>query len=394
MNLLDFLFPRRHEWKEAKSTFKLLNGYTPSFRNWNGRIYESELVRAAIDARARHISKLSPILRATARPKMCAALERTPNRWQTWSQFLYRVSTILDVRNTCFIVKIRDAAGETVGVYPICPESWELVTVGEESEPWLRFQFANGERAAQALRDVGILTKFQYSSDFFGESNGALKETMQLITIQRQGIEEAAKNASTYRYMAKVSNFTKAEDLARERQRFDTENFREGNGLGQLLLFPNTYNDIKELSQRSYAVDADQMKTIQESVYRYFGVNDKIMKNEATGDQLDAFFNGAIEPFSIQLSDVMTRQLFTEREQGYGNKILFTANRLQYMTTAAKINMAAQLGDRGILMIDEIRELFNYAPLPDGAGQHAPIRGEYYMVDEGKGNDNESGKDQ
>ena len=109
MNLLDFLFPRRHEWKEAKSTFKLLNGYTPSFRNWNGRIYESELVRAAIDARARHISKLSPIMRATARPKMCAALERTPNRWQTWSQFLYRVSTILDVRNTCFIVKIRDA---------------------------------------------------------------------------------------------------------------------------------------------------------------------------------------------------------------------------------------------------------------------------------------------
>ena len=36
-------------------------------------------------------------------------------------------------------------------------------------------------------------------------------------------------------------------------------------------------------------------------------------------------------------------------------------------------------------MIDEIRELFNYPPLENGAGQHAPIRGEYYMADEGKG---------
>ena len=54
--------------------------------------------------------------------------------------------------------------------------------------------------------------------------------------------------------------------------------------------------------------------------------------------------------------------------------------------------MAQQLGDRGILTINEIRELFNYEPLPDGGGQHAPIRGEYYMVDEGRndgGNDDE-----
>jgi hypothetical protein len=54
------------------------------------------------------------------------------------------------------------------------------------------------------------------------------------------------------------------------------------------------------------------------------------------------------------------------------------------MATGSKINMAKELGDRGVLMIDEIRELFNYEPLPNGAGQHAPIRGEYYMVDEGK----------
>lgn len=49
------------------------------------------------------------------------------------------------------------------------------------------------------------------------------------------------------------------------------------------------------------------------------------------------------------------------------------------------------MGDRGVLTIDEIRELFNYAPLPDGAGAHAPIRGEYYFVDEGKDNETDEG---
>ena len=80
----------------------------------------------------------------------------------------------------------------------------------------------------------------------------------------------------------------------------------------------------------------------------------------------------------------MTGMIYTEREHIAGNKAMLTANRLQYMSIADKVSVSQQLGDRGALLIDEIRDLFNYGPLPDGAGQHAPIRGEYYMVDEGR----------
>ena len=55
--------------------------------------------------------------------------------------------------------------------------------------------------------------------------------------------------------------------------------------------------------------------------------------------------------------------------------------------------MAKELGDRGAILIDEIRELFNYAPLPDGAGQVAPIRGEYKATDELGGSDTEDNAD-
>lgn len=380
MGLLDKVFPRRQNGI-VSNYFRLLNGYTPVFRSFGGGIYESELVRAAIDAKARHISKLKVEPRGSAKPKLYTQLQKAPNDWQTWTQFLYQVSTILEVKNTAFIIPILNRFGDIAGIYPICPNRWELVTVGESKEPWLRFHFSGEQVAAMELSKVGILTKFQYKSEFFGEDNGALKETMELLHIQRQGIEESAKNAASYRFMAKVTNFTKADDLSKERQRFDDENFqRDGGGL---LLFPNTYTDIKELSARNYSVDPEQLNIIKTNVYDYFGVNEKVIQNSAKGDELDAFFNGAIEPFAIQLSEVLTKMIYSKEEQGYNNKISVTANRLQYMTTSEKVAYARDLGDRGMVLIDEVRELFNLEPLPDGAGQVAPIRGEYYMVGQG-----------
>ena len=134
------------------------------------------------------------------------------------------------------------------------------------------------------------------------------------------------------------------------------------------------------------------MEMIRGNVSIYYGVNDKVMRNEATGDDLDAFFNGAIEPWAIQFSEAMTKAIFSERERALGSFLISNANRLQYMTTAAKVSMAQQLGDRGALLIDEIRELFNYPPLPDGAGQKAPIRGEYYYANEDEGGNDDAEK--
>ena len=54
--------------QQADGYFKTLTAYRPVFHNWRGEIYESELVRAAIDARARHNSKLAIVLQGAAQP--------------------------------------------------------------------------------------------------------------------------------------------------------------------------------------------------------------------------------------------------------------------------------------------------------------------------------------
>ena len=393
MGLLDLIFrPDRAKesqkaLQDAQGFFKTFTAYRPVFHSWQGEIYESALVRAAIDAGARHASKLSVATQGAAQQSLQNKLKQGPNQWQTWSQFLYRAYTILRVYNTLFITPVFDADMRITGYYPILPTECEIIEY--KNEPWLRYRFHWGDHAAVELRKVAILTRFQLKDDFFGSSNGVLDETMQLITMQNQGIAEAAKNSATYRFMAQLNNFSKASDMALERQRFSSENLRADSEAGGLLLFPNTYTNIKQIDTKQYSVDAEQLKLIQFNVYSYFGVNEKVLTNEATSDELDAFFNGEIEPFAIQLSEAMTKAIFSERERSSGAGFVVTANRLQYMNVSQKVALAQQLGDRGAITIDEIRELFNYPKLPDGRGEHAPIRGEYYYA----GEDNENGKE-
>ena len=224
------------------------------------------------------------------------------------------------------------------------------------------------------------MTKYQYKSDFMGESNHALIPTLDLINIQNQGIQEGVKSAATYRFMAQVNNFTKAEDLRKERARFTEENFSKEAKGGGLLLFPNTYTNIKQIDTSPWVINASQMKAIQESVYEYFGVNEDVLTNKAYGDAWSAFYEGAIEPFAIQFSEVMTKMLFTLREQTEGNEVMATANRLQYLSNSEKLNVSSQMLDRGIMSINDVREIWNLPPVEGGDARI--VRGEYYNADQ------------
>ena len=380
MGLFDRIFgnrPKVNE-KDYEGTFKMLNGYTPRFTSHRGGVYESQMVRAAIHARATHVSKLKVEMMGSARPALQSKMKHGPNQFQTWSQFMYRLSSILDVYNTAFIVPVYDEYGEPSGIYTPLPRECEILQYN--GEPWLRYRFNWGEHASEPLEYCGIMTKFQLKHDFFGESNAALEPTMDLISIQNQGIEEGVKSAATYRFMAKVNNFTKGMDLAEERKKFTEQNLgREAKG-GGILLFPNTYQDIKQIDVKPWVVDAEQMRIINDNIFEYFGVNSEILRNEAYGDKWTAFYEGAIEPFAIQFSEVVTKMLFTLREQTNGNKIMATANRLQYLSNAEKLNVSTQLLDRGIITLNDAREIWNLPDLGE-AGDVRIIRGEYYDAD-------------
>ena len=385
MGMLEKIFGKREQPAGLKNAqiFKMLEGYTPAWTTWRGSVYESELIRASLDAWGRHAGKLKPNVSGSALPELQKKMNVKPNAFNEWSQFLYQTATILGVRNNAFLVKTRDEYGNPTGIINIVPDTWELVEY--ENEPWIRFILSNNKRRAERLAETGIMVRFQYKSELFGESNEAMKPVLDLITMQRQGITEGIKNGNSYRFWAKSDNWASDEDLGGEMERFNKFTFGNKKAAGGVLLFPNTYEDINEMKTTGYAVNKDEQEHIKTNVCDYFGVNEDILQNKAYGDAWLAFYEGFVEWFAIQLGEVVSGMLYSDRERGaYENQIFFTSNRLQYMSNADKLNAIQTYADRGLMTRNELREISNLAPLPEPYGSQIPARGEYYDIKEPK----------
>jgi hypothetical protein len=350
-----------------------------------GSIYDEQDIRACIHALANHTGKLKVEFTGSAKPELIRKLKKAPNQFQSWYQFLYRLRTIYEVHNTAFIVPIFDIYGEMSGIFCCVPTQCEVVSYA--GVPYLRYTFRDGSKASIELNMCGVMVKHQYKDDLFGENNKALLPTLDLITITNQGIKEATKSSASYRFWAKITNFTKTEDLAKERKRFSNENFaREAEG-GGILLFPNTYSDIHQVEAKPWVVSPMQSKENRNSLFDYFGVNEDVLQNKAYGDSWVAFYEGAIETWAIQFSEVLSNMIYSLREQGTGNGVIASSNRLQYLSNAEKLNVSRDLFDRGILSTNQVMDIWNL-PHVEG-GDERFIRGEYVTVEDKTNNSSE-----
>ena len=371
MGVFETIFKRPKADLKAEGYFKMLNGYTPVFTNAPESLYEMELTRAAIHSFASFASKLKPEISGAAKKNLERTLQFKPNPFMDTSKFIYRIATILSVNNTCFIV------GELIGYYPLLPQRCEVVEFG--GAPFLRYTFASGQKAAIEFERVGVMTNFQYKDDFFGESNAALRPTMQLIHTQNQGIINGVKNSASVRFLAKVANMLKPEDITKERKRFTADNLSADNQSG-MVIYDAKFADVKPIESKPFTVNAAQMAQINENVFNYFGTNAGILQNRYTEDEWNAYYEGKIEPFAIQLSLVLSNMTFSDRELSFGNAITFTANRLQYASNATKLNISTQLFDRGLLNRNGVMDIWNMAHVEGGDKYY--IRKEYTEVSE------------
>lgn len=354
--------------------FTMLDGYSPVFTTYDGGVYEMELTRACIHTFANHCSKLQPKVSGADGRGIQALLDGKPNPFMTSAQFLYKAATIYETQNTCFIIPILDRFDRIIGYYPVLPSMTELRE--QNGEPFCVYTFGNGERAAIELSRVGVVSKFLYRNDFFGEDNSALEPTMQLLSTQNQGIAEGIKNSASYRFMATVSNFTKGKDLVQERKNWVEQNM--GPEAGGLALFPNTYANVQQIQSAANPVDTDQLKIIQDRVYTYFGTNEDVLLNKAFGDAWSAYYEGKIEPFALQLSQAMTTMTYSQNERTRQNAIVWSANRLQYMTNSDKLEVSSQMFDRGILSTNDVMDIWNLPHVEDGDKRY--IRKEYTEI--------------
>lgn len=378
MGLFEKIFKKPRENIVPDGFFEMLTGYAPVWTSAPEKLYEMELIRAAIHSFASFCSKLKPQIEGSAYKSLEKTLQFRPNPFMDTSKFLYRLATILSVENNAFIVPLEDEAGFVTGLYPILPQSCEIIEVC--GAPFLRYTFSNGKKASIEFERVGVLTQHQYTDDFFGDGNiRALRPTMQLIHTQNQGIINGVKNSAMIRFLAKIAGMIKPEDITAERKRFTEDNLSADNQSG-MIIYDGKFSDIKQVDSKPFTANALQMQQINENVFRYFGTNAAILENKFNENEWNAYYEGKIEPFALQLSLVLSNMLYTQREIAHGNAVLFTGNRLQYASNQTKLNISTQLFDRGLITRNDVMDIWSLPHVEDGDRHY--IRKEYSALED------------
>ena len=376
MGLFDKIFPKKRYPSEQQLSgyFKTLTAYQPVYTSYEGGLYEMALTRAAISTFARHCSKLKLEIVGSARHDLANILQNKPNPFQTSSQFLARIATIYEIENNAFIVPLEDEFGRIVGFYPVLPSQVNVIDVN--GVPYLQYSFSSGKKAAIEFEKAGLLVQHQYKNDFFGDANSPLYPTMQVAHTQNEGIINAIKNATTIRFLARLASVYSNKDIIAERKRFSEENLQKNDT--SVMIFDNKYADVKQIESFAQVVNPKQQEFIKESVFEYFGTNEKILTNTYSESEWNAYYEGKIESFAINISQVLSNMVFTPSQLNRKNMIVATTNRLQYAENGTKINIVTNLFDRGFITHNMGLEIFNMSPIPDGDKYF--IRREYTEV--------------
>ena len=351
----------RPEQKLTYSTFQELGTFKSTFGSFGGDIYASDDVRTCIRALAEHTSKANPKCNVK---NIQDLLELRPNKFMNGKDFLAKMRNILEVKNTAFAFIDRDNKGNVIAIYPIPYQTFS--SVENNGRLYVQFNFEGNARNMLVVpwEDLIVLRKDYLKSDVAGEGNGPLLGTLDVIGTMDKGLQNAVKSTANLRGILKsTKGMLSPETLKANRDQFVNDYMSISNQGGIASL--DSTQEFKEINLKPTTATADEMNAFRDRVYRYFGVNEKIIKSSYSESEYDAFYESRIEPFLVALSLELTYKIFTERERAFGNRIWYESNRLQFASAKTKISMSA-LVDRGLLTPNEFRQLFNLEPYEGG----------------------------
>lgn len=362
---------------QVVSGYQLIQDKGNSFYSWNGKIYQSDILRSCITPRATAIGKLvAKHIRNNSQegivinpePYIRFLLEE-PNPYMTGQMLLEKMINQLELNNNAFALINRDEFGYPCEIYPIPATSADAI-YDKNGVLYLRFTLRNMKIVTFAYSDVIHLRQDFNENDIFGTSRAeALTPLMEIVTTTDQGIVKAIRNSSVIKWLLLFKQSLRPEDLKKATKEFVDNYLSIDSETGGAAAADAKY-DAKQVEPKDYVPNATQMDKTLQRIYSLLGTNEKIIQSKFTEDEWISYFEAKIEPIAIQLSNEYTRKIFSRRERGFGNKIIFEAANLQYASMNTKLQLV-QMVDRGALTPNEWREVFNLAPIKGG---NEPIR--------------------
>lgn len=356
--------------QSQNKNFELLNNSFASFsHSFSGNAYQSEIYRAAVDAIARHMAKLSGKhvvnrqKESDPYSKLNRILQDRPNPYMSGYDFLYKITTHYYLYNNAFIYVQKDDRGNVSGLYPLTPNNVEYVVDGS-NQMYIKFLFTNGEDAILPFNDVAVLRRHYNSNELFGDDNSAIMSALELAHTQQEGMSESIKNGATIRGVLQYQQALSPSKLKEAKEEFTNNYLSMANNGGVIPL--DTSMEYKPLNHNDVKVDTSQTDAVKKKIYDYLGISENIVNGTYNEDGWQSFFESIIEPFAIQLSSELTEKIFTEREKAFSNRIIYESSKLQYASNKSKTNVIKELLPMGILTTNQALDLLNLPRVEDG----------------------------
>ena len=368
--LFSRLFRRQKEPVKVERA-ELLSGSTAIFTPWSGDAYSNDIYRAAVDAIARNAAKLkgSHVIHYQDRnepaksSKLNRLLQVQPNPYMSAFDMLYKMVTHYFLYNNAFAYLQKDGRGQVVGIYPLKAMHVDFLT-DHSNELYCKFLFSNSREVILPYADIIHLRRNFNENDLLGDPNTALGPALELAHTQNEGYINAIKTSANIRGILKFTQIMAPEKLKEEKERFINDYLSIANDGG--VVATDQKMEYQPIELKPAIIDDKQIQAIKTKIYDYLGVSEAIVNSSYTEDQWAAFYESTLEPIAVQMSLEFTRKIFNEREQAFGNSIIFESGRLQFSSNATKVNLIAQLMPYGLLTINQALEILNLPGVEDG----------------------------
>lgn len=367
MSFWERIFKRR----EAVTRAKLFIEPTTGFSSYGGDAYANDVYREAVDAIARNAGKLkgSHVIsyadhnRVDGDCKLNRLLQTRPNPYMSAYDLLYKMVTHLFLYNNSFAYLDRDDRGNLRGIYPITASSVNVLSDAANSV-YLSFTLRNGRPVLLPYGDVIHLRRFFNDDELLGADNQAIFPGLELANTQNEGIINGIKAGASIRGILKFTQILSPGKLKEEKDAFVKDYLEMGNDGG--VVATDQKMDYQPIESKPVILNADQEKEIKAKIYNYLGVTEAIVNSSYTEDQYAAFYESTLEPIATALSQEFTAKLFNDREQAYGNSVIFESGRLQFTSNSTKVNLIAQFMPMGLLTVNQALEILNLPSVADG----------------------------
>lgn len=374
MGFFDFVNNYRRR-AENKQYVKMLSGNMPIFSQFGNNIYASDVVQQALYCIVTEMKKLKP--RHVRREGFDLApvydnIQRVlddPNPIMTRSDFIEKITWQLLLNYNCFVYKETAVNGQLLNLYPLNPS--EVTFLESGGRIYYQMLFRNGEMYTFP-QDKIIHAKTHYSvNDLMGgdetgnPDNAALLGTLGLNHTLLEGVKKALVSSFAINGVVKYNSLL--DDGKIESAIEDFENKLANSKSGFLPI--DLKGEIIPFERRVQLVDDDTLKFIDEKILRHFGVPLAILTGDYTAEQYDAFYQKTLEPLIINFSETFTKGIFTGREIGFRNEIVFYPKELIFMSVSQTLEMVNLLGQSGTLYENEKRVAFGLEPLEELRGK-------------------------